>query len=326
MDAAREQDALSFSIIIPTYQGADTVCDTVRSISGISWDGPAEVIVVVDGSTDGTAAALAGHDSRFPMRIIEQQNRGLAAARNRGAAEARQSILLFLDDDMICSPDILEQHASSLREGADAVVGNFFEDGGAIAGLTSSRGSIRIFQRSDGPVTAVDMYGGHLAVRRTAFERIGGYDPSFTKDGRYGCEDFDLGQRLLKDHIVVCNTKAVCKHLKQISAMDYLDRARQSARSEAHLIEKHPELRNDIIRWSGAADRSKRLRFLSHVPLVPQIVAGCVGLAVTAAARTPLRASRRLERLCHAAYAWNYWSAVYRQGALPELWGRDAVC
>jgi glycosyltransferase involved in cell wall biosynthesis len=325
MDETSDPDALSFSVIVPTYQGVDTVCDTVRSICALRWNGAVEVIVVVDGSTDGTAAALKPLDCRFPIRIVEQTNRGLAAARNRGAAEASGSILLFLDDDMICSLDLLEQHANSFRQGADAVVGNFVEEGGVIAGLTSSRDT-RSFQQSDGPVTALDMYGGHLAVRRDAFEQVGGYDPSFTEEGRYGCEDFDFAQRLLKDHIVVCNSRAVCRHHKSISPTEYVRRARQSARSEARLLEKHPELRSDMIRWTGAAHRSKRLRLLSRIPLVPQIAAECVAIAVAAAARTPMRASRSLERLCHAAYAWNYWSSVYREGALPELWGRNAVC
>jgi len=321
-----DAEVLSFSIVIPTYQGRDTVCEALESICALSWGGSAEVVLVVDGSTDGTVAALRQVHCRFPLRIVEQPNQGLAAARNRGAEEADGTILLFLDDDMICPPDLLEQHAGAFREGADAVVGSFTEVGSPIASLTSYDGAVRQFGPPSGTVSVFDIYGGHLAVRKAVFEAIGGFDASFTKDGNYGCEDRDLGSRLLERFVVAGNPDALCEHRKQISPMDYVRRARQSARSEAKLLENHPELRGEMIRWSGAANRSNRLRLLSQVPLVPQVIAACVGLVATIAARTPLRRSRRLERLCHRAYALNYWSSVYRGGALPELWGRNALC
>lgn len=326
MASQSDAEALSFSIVVPTYQGRDTVSETLQSICALSWNGGVEVIVVVDGSTDRTVAALRQVQCRFPLRIVEQPNQGLAAARNRGAAEADGTIILFLDDDMICPPDLLEQHAGAFCEGADAVVGSFTEVGSPIAGLMSYDGGVRHFGPPSGTVSVFDIYGGHLAVRKAVFEAIGGFDASFTQGGNYGCEDRDLGSRLLERFVVVGNPDALCQHRKQISPMDYIRRARQSARSEAHLLEKHPELRGEMIRWSGATNRSKRLRLLSRLPLVPTFIAGCVGIVVTAASRTPLRRSRRLERLCHRAYALNYWSSVYRGGALPELWGRNALC
>src|SRR5215213_9446762 len=113
----------SFSIIVPTYQRRDMVCEAVRALSRLTYDGTIEIIVVIDGSTDGTATALVLLDCPFLLRVIEQENRGLAAARNRGATEAAGDILLFLDDDMICKPDLVQQHARMHGEGADAVTG-----------------------------------------------------------------------------------------------------------------------------------------------------------------------------------------------------------
>jgi glycosyltransferase involved in cell wall biosynthesis len=326
MAQARDADALTFSIVIPTYQGMDTVCETLRAICALTWTGSVEAIVVVDGSTDGTTDAVRQMECRFPVRVLEQPNRGLAHARNRGAGEAIGTILLFLDDDMICLPDLLHRHAETFGQGSDAVIGAFSEAGSAIAGVTSGEGVVRVFRPPMGGLSAFDIYGGHLAVRRDVFEELGGFDVSFTQDGNYGCEDREFGRRLLERHVVVGNPEAMCQHRKLINPTDYVRRARQSARSEARLLRKHPGLRDDLIRWSGAASRSKRLRLLSRVPIVPQIVAGCVAIAATAAARSPLRASSSIEPLCAAAYALNYWASVYREGALPELWGRDAVC
>src|SRR4051794_33250117 len=96
--------APSFSVVIPTYQRKDVVCDAVRALGKLMYDTHFEVIVVVDGSTDGTAPALRQLGCRFPLRVIEQENGGAAHARNTGAAAATGDILLFLDDDMIAEP------------------------------------------------------------------------------------------------------------------------------------------------------------------------------------------------------------------------------
>ena len=143
----------------------------------------------------------------------------------------------------------------------NAVVGAFAEKGNPIAGLTAGQGVVRVFgPPPGGPLSAFDIYGGHLAVRRDVFEVLGGFDATFTRDGNYGCEDREFGRRLLERYVVVGDPGAVCQHRKLIDPMAYVRRARQSARSEARLLRKHPGLREDLIRWSGAASRSKRLR------------------------------------------------------------------
>ena len=109
---------------MPTFNRRDLVCEAVAAITKIEYRGGLDLIVVIDGSTDETAAALAAVPCPFPVRILEQPNSGAASARNRGARLASGDVILFLDDDMICSPDILEQHAAAIAEGADAVLGN----------------------------------------------------------------------------------------------------------------------------------------------------------------------------------------------------------
>src|SRR6476469_7147811 len=104
-------DYPTFSIVMPTFQRREVVCDALRSLTALKYGGDVEIIIVVDGSTDGRAEALAQIASPYPVRIIEQANRGASGARNRGASEARGDIILFLDDDMICESDLVEQHA-----------------------------------------------------------------------------------------------------------------------------------------------------------------------------------------------------------------------
>src|SRR5437868_13963442 len=114
----------SFSVLIPTFQRRDLVCAAVEALAKARYGGDVEAIIVVDGSTDGTAQSLAQLRLPFPLRIIEQANCGAAHARNRGAAEATHDILLFLDDDMLCAPDLLTEHARFHLAGAQAVVGD----------------------------------------------------------------------------------------------------------------------------------------------------------------------------------------------------------
>jgi glycosyltransferase involved in cell wall biosynthesis len=74
--------------------------------------GEFDVIVVVDGCTDGTADALSSYDAPFQLTVLDQVRSGLAAARNRGLAAARGEITLFLDDDVIPEPSLIAGHRS----------------------------------------------------------------------------------------------------------------------------------------------------------------------------------------------------------------------
>src|ERR671910_2706788 len=87
------------SVVIPCYNQADFLGEAIESVLSQSYQA-FEVIVVDDGSTDDTkevASAYALEDSR--VRLVRQQNRGLAGARNRGLAESRGEYVVFLDSD-----------------------------------------------------------------------------------------------------------------------------------------------------------------------------------------------------------------------------------
>lgn len=93
------------SVIIPAHNAGPFVGDTISSALEQSWP-DVEVIVVNDGSTDGTAAVLASFAGR--IRVIDQCHSGVAVARNRGAAAARGTWLAFLDADDLWLPHKLE--------------------------------------------------------------------------------------------------------------------------------------------------------------------------------------------------------------------------
>ena len=113
-----------FSVIIPTYQRRGLAVDSVSALANQRFHSGFEVIVVVDGSTDGSAEALRELKLPFSYAVLEQPNSGASVARNHGAAIARGEILLFLDDDMEAHPRLLAEHDKRHRDGADVVLGN----------------------------------------------------------------------------------------------------------------------------------------------------------------------------------------------------------
>jgi glycosyltransferase involved in cell wall biosynthesis len=100
-----------FSVIIPTYNRLNFLTNAIKSIRGQTYDGY-EIIVVDDGSTDGTPDYLATVGNE--VKWLRQENRGPAAARNLGAAKARGSYIAFLDSDDIWFPWTLEVYREAI--------------------------------------------------------------------------------------------------------------------------------------------------------------------------------------------------------------------
>ena len=111
------------SIIIPTYNRRLTLIEAVDSCllqEGVT----VEIIVVDDGSTDGTMEALQARDPR--VRIFQQEHRGACAARNLGLSEARGRFIKFLDSDDRLAAGILATQINALKEsGAHIIYGDF---------------------------------------------------------------------------------------------------------------------------------------------------------------------------------------------------------
>ena len=101
------------SVIIPTYNRERWVAGAVRSVLEQTYS-PVEVIVVDDGSTDGTADALGGFGDQ--IRYVRQENAGVSAARNRGMAESRGEFVALLDSDDTWLPWKLRLQVRILRE------------------------------------------------------------------------------------------------------------------------------------------------------------------------------------------------------------------
>ena len=105
------------SVVIPTFNRLDVLPEVLAAVEGQAVEAAFEVVVVDDGSSDGTGAWLAERRASFgrPLTVLSQENRGPAAARNAGVAAARAPLVAFLGDDTVPSPGWLAAHLAAHR-------------------------------------------------------------------------------------------------------------------------------------------------------------------------------------------------------------------
>lgn len=183
-----------FSIVIPAFNRVSTICDTIDSVLQ-QPHADCEIIVVDDGSTDGTADRIR---ERFggQVRVVVQENAGPGAARNRGAAQATGQYLAFLDSDDLWFPWTLATYREVLSDaGFPGLVTSVpfpFED--QLTEQPRSASAIRFDRFADyysSGCTHRSFGSGVLLVRRDVFGRCGG----FTTDLING-EDLDFILRI----------------------------------------------------------------------------------------------------------------------------------
>jgi glycosyltransferase involved in cell wall biosynthesis/peptidoglycan/xylan/chitin deacetylase (PgdA/CDA1 family) len=318
--AAKPPGGPSFSIVIPTYQRRDVVRRSVLALAEVCYPGGVEFIVVVDGSTDGTAAALRAIELPFPLIVVEQPNCGASSARNRGAAIAANDVILFLDDDMIADPTLLDEHARLHQAGADAVIGDTPIHPDSPAGFLPE--SVARWIRSTSvksPLSPFDVFSGQLSVRRTVFAELGGFDSAFTTAPAFGNEDADFGVRLLARHDVRHNPAAFSRQVYVVTPRQFMARARHAVAADLYFVSKHPELARELFERKGYSHPLTRFvyRPLARLPVLPELVARlAVGLA-DRALKTQFRSSRTMARFFSGARSLAYWSVLQSSGWLP---------
>ena len=186
------------SVIVAAYEAAGTIGRTLRSIAGQTLK-PREVVVVDDGSTDGTfeaAEAEAPNMKGIELRVFKtEENQGAGAARNRAIAESREPTLAFLDADDEWLPEKLERSLHFL-EGSDYVLvaHDYWTGEGADAPRTHCS---RRFRESGDPFVTLYRKGYipscSVVAKRDAVIAAGGFDP-----GLRNAQDFDLWLAMLR--------------------------------------------------------------------------------------------------------------------------------
>jgi GT2 family glycosyltransferase len=193
-----------------------------------------EVIVAVDGSTDGTAEYLRSLTLPFPLTVIELENGGAGKARNAAVARAEGRYLAFTEDDVAPDPSWLARAFTVLRNDACDVLEGHTAYPGGDAG-------VRRFEKD----MSASFIPCNLFIRREIFNRVGGYSPEYfdRRSGLYFREDSDLGFRLRDAGArIVIDPALVVIHPLQFQTMAECFRHARRYRFDALLYKRHPRL------------------------------------------------------------------------------------
>ena len=241
--------SVKLSVVTATFNRRNVLERTLPTL--LAQDLPPEnyeLIFVIDGSTDGTAEMLCGQKTTCALRLLEQPHRGPGAARNKGIYAARGDLVLFLDDDILCPPNLLSQHCAA-HPSLDPIVVH----GPIYVAPDSPQTLIRYstevwyeacYRRLDPaaglkfPLNASSLINSSMP--RELILKCGGFDEEAPS-----MEDLELGLRLAKmgTQFRYLPT-AVAYELFMKSSGDYVQKQmRKSAQAEIYLCRRHPEYR-----------------------------------------------------------------------------------
>jgi glycosyltransferase involved in cell wall biosynthesis len=174
---------VELSVIIPTYNRAAYLRACLEALSHQTQaTSDFEVIVVVDGSTDGTCEMLASFVSPYKLHVCSQTKSGAAAARNRGVKEAAGLYCLLLDDDVEPDRELVAEHLRIQREregviAVGCVVRSLPHRASGLARYLVQHWNERLAGLKAGTrsLSYADCYSGNLSMPRSAFLEVGGF-------------------------------------------------------------------------------------------------------------------------------------------------------
>jgi glycosyltransferase involved in cell wall biosynthesis len=310
--------------VVPTFDRRDSVLRLLRALEAQSRDaGDFEAIVVVDGSTDGSAEAVGAYRATYPLRCIPLPRSGRAAARNAGARAAAAPIVQFLDDDMEPAPGMVSAHLERHRRGdAAGVVGAvpivLAADASAVVRYRA-RAFTRKLERLAGRRDALvynDVFAGNVSMSRETFFAAGGYDEGFQS---YGHEDYELSLRLVRaGHRFVYEPAALAQQHYEKSFRELAADVESEGRTAVEFARRHPDVL-DTLALGGFSRRSLGARLRLALLLALARVDGSLRERLIASAE---RADRRASPVDDAARFARYdalFDALYWMGAEQAL-------
>ncbi|OLP15839.1 family 2 glycosyl transferase [Leptolyngbya sp. 'hensonii'] len=236
-----------FSVVIPTYNRKPILEKCLRALEQQQFAASTavtgyEIVLVDDGSTDGTLDWLQQEQAQFPhVRLFQQTHMGPAAARNLGVAESQGDTIVFIDSDLVVVDQFLQAHADQLLQGQQTLGHDrLFTYGRVINTCNFEAPESEPFKLTD--FSAAYFATGNVAIARTWLEQAGLFDTRFQL---YGWEDLELGVRLRQlDLTLIKAPAAVGYHwhpafsLAQIPSL--IDKEIQRGRMGVLFYQKHP--------------------------------------------------------------------------------------
>lgn len=294
--------AVGLSVIVPTRNRADSV---LRLLHGLerqdAVEGGFEVVVVADGCADGTEARVRAARWSFELHVLELPPSGPALARNCGAAVARGSLLLFLDDDVEPAPGVVRAH-SGLHRSSERRVGL-----GYLPPVPSGSGFFAAALRGwwesmfDGPRrpghrhSFRDLLTGHFSIRAEAFQSLGGFETALSCH-----EDWEFGLRALRMGLhFTFLPEALAWHHDATNLSKALGRKFDEGVADVQLARMHPDVVPALpLGWTTETARRSRL--------------------IRLAWRHPRAGDRLFDALLRLLPLYEHWRLRFRWRALLE--------
>lgn len=233
---------MRFSVVIPTYNRKGALRQCVRALLVQDYD-DYEIIVVDDGSTDGTGQMVA---TEFPtVRCFSQANRGPAAARNVGIRMANGDIIAFTDDDCVAPPTWLSQLVDGyVRHPEVAGVGGYLDPPDRLLRANSIAQydyyvSHTLYEQGDreylGGFECPAGGTNSMSYRRSVLDQVGGFDESFI----YAGEDPELKLRVCQLGYQLLYVPSRLIHLRDFSWHSFRKQQIARGRGVVHFERKH---------------------------------------------------------------------------------------
>jgi glycosyltransferase involved in cell wall biosynthesis len=240
---------IKISVIIPIYNGGATLFQVLRGFERQTFPrSDFEVVAVDDYSTDDTWQQLQAFASEtaLPLKLVRQtQSSGISATRNLGAMQAHGNLLLFVDQDCLPAPDLIERHVLAHANHVDPIA-----VGGKIIWSTEFAGTeaVEFYKQIYFPVweginkdSAPFYYfiTSNASVSREGLLDVGAFDSEF----RHLYADVIGGWRLQQEgYRIILDESAVVYTHRDLTLNEAIERYREMGREMALVVRKYPEL------------------------------------------------------------------------------------
>jgi glycosyltransferase involved in cell wall biosynthesis len=240
------------SIIIPCYNRAKSIGETLLSLASQTMSSEGfEVIVVDDGSTDESASIAKALKFPYPLRVVSQANTGAGAARNLGVQEASAPQIIFLDADMIAAPDLVEQyltardlHPQALLVGRQKPWANAYQSS---FDRTTRYEWFRDLGSDPFEPAFYHVLSSSMAISQRDFNMLGGFDRLVGTGAQPATDDTDFGYRAKKSGIeLVYLPTALAYHNHPRTLAQRCKQEYATALWSARMFERYPEIRGVI--------------------------------------------------------------------------------
>lgn len=216
------------SVVIPTYNRKNQLANVLDALEKQTYSfDDFEVVVVSDGSEDGTNEFLETLETPLNLVPILQENQGVAAARNRGFSEAQGEIVLLIDDDVVPTPPLICEHLRIHHSTEDdvVVIGPMLSPSDFELSPWTKWEQAMLYKQYDAlragqmESSARQFYTGNASLARQLLVSSGGFDTNFRR-----AEDVELAYRLADDGIrFLFNEDAVGYHYVERSFASWIN-------------------------------------------------------------------------------------------------------